>query len=55
MVHFDLKWRRSFPKPLFAIENLDLVNDGLQELAIVSLTGVHILQVSIRLSVYAPA
>ena len=39
-------WKRSFASPLFAIEYLDLTNDGLKELAVASLTGLHVLQVS---------
>ena len=45
-MHFDLHWSKSFSKPIFAIEAVDLTNNGLQELAVVSLNGVHILQVS---------
>ena len=45
-VHFDLHWSKSFSKPIFAIETVDLTNNGLRELAVVSLNGVHILQVS---------
>ena len=44
-IRFDLMWSRSFSKPLLSIRDLDLMNDGMQELVIVSLTGVHILQV----------
>eukprot|EP00112_Aurelia_sp_Birch-Aquarium-sp1_P014416 Seg311.5 transcript_id=Seg311.5/GoldUCD/mRNA.D3Y31 product="KICSTOR complex protein kaptin" protein_id=Seg311.5/GoldUCD/D3Y31 len=43
-VHFDLHWSKSFSKPIFAIETVDLTNNGLRELAVVSLNGVHILQ-----------
>ena len=46
-VHFDLRWIKAFPKPLFAIQNIDLNRNGLQELAVVCLNGVHVLQVAI--------
>lgn len=45
-IDFQLMWRRSFASPLFAIEYLDLINDGLKELAVASLSGLHVLQVS---------
>lgn len=44
-VDFQLVWRRSFAHPLFAIEYLDLTNDGLKEIAVASLSGLHVLQV----------
>uniref|UniRef100_A0A8D2CWY3 Kaptin, actin binding protein n=1 Tax=Sciurus vulgaris TaxID=55149 RepID=A0A8D2CWY3_SCIVU len=42
---FRLLWRRSFSSPLLAMAHVDLTGDGLRELAVVSLKGVHILQV----------
>ena len=45
-VDFQLIWRRSFANPLFAIEYLDLTNDGLKEITVASLSGLHVLQVS---------
>ena len=45
-VDFQLAWRRSFAYPLFAIEYLDLTNDGLKEITVASLSGLHVLQVS---------
>ena len=45
-IDFQLIWRRSFANPLFAIEYLDLTNDGLKELTVASLSGLHVLQVS---------
>ncbi|XP_053825512.1 LOW QUALITY PROTEIN: KICSTOR complex protein kaptin, partial [Vidua macroura] len=38
-------WARRFPSPLLALEPLDLTGDGLQELAVVCLGGLHVLQV----------
>lgn len=43
-VDFQLICRRSFASPLFAIEYLDLTKDGLKELAVASLSGLHVLQ-----------
>uniref|UniRef100_A0A8C7KUN3 NOVA alternative splicing regulator 1 n=1 Tax=Oncorhynchus kisutch TaxID=8019 RepID=A0A8C7KUN3_ONCKI len=42
---FQLLWRRSFKSPLLSIIYLDLTGDGLRELAILTLKGLHILQV----------
>ncbi|XP_063514574.1 KICSTOR complex protein kaptin isoform X2 [Pongo pygmaeus] len=44
---FRLLWQRSFSSPLLAMAHVDLTGDGLQELAVVSLKGVHILQHSL--------
>ncbi|XP_036272255.1 KICSTOR complex protein kaptin isoform X1 [Pipistrellus kuhlii] len=44
---FRLLWQRSFPSPLLAMAHVDLTGDGLRELAVVSLKGVHILQHSL--------
>ncbi|KAM5133902.1 KICSTOR complex protein kaptin [Callospermophilus lateralis] len=44
---FQLLWRRSFSSPLLAMAHVDLTGDGLQELAVVSLKGMHILQHSL--------
>jgi len=43
-VDFTLIWRRSFANPLFAVEYLDLTNDGVKEIAVASLAGLHVLQ-----------
>ena len=44
-IRFDKIWSRSFSKPLLSINDLDIMNDGMKELIVISLTGVHILQV----------
>ncbi|XP_012980950.1 KICSTOR complex protein kaptin isoform X1 [Mesocricetus auratus] len=44
---FRLLWRRTFASPLLAMAHVDLTGDGLQELVVVSLKGVHILQHSL--------
>ncbi|XP_011825460.1 PREDICTED: kaptin [Mandrillus leucophaeus] len=44
---FCLLWQRGFSSPLLAMAHVDLTGDGLQELAVVSLKGVHILQHSL--------
>lgn len=51
---FRLLWHRSFPSPLLAMAHVDLTGDGLQELAVVSLKGVHILQVALVPSTQGP-
>nr|XP_033812253.1 KICSTOR complex protein kaptin isoform X2 [Geotrypetes seraphini] len=44
---FRLLWKRSFPSPLLSMAYLDLTCDGLCELVVVSLKGMHILQHSL--------
>ncbi|XP_048357683.1 KICSTOR complex protein kaptin [Sphaerodactylus townsendi] len=41
---FRLLWQRAFPSPLLSMEYVDLTCDGLCELAVVCLKGLHILQ-----------
>ncbi|XP_074387952.1 KICSTOR complex protein kaptin-like, partial [Zonotrichia albicollis] len=41
-------WWRRFPSPLLALEPLDLTGDGLWELAVVCLGGLHVLQHSLE-------
>ncbi|XP_077336946.1 KICSTOR complex protein kaptin isoform X2 [Lithobates pipiens] len=45
--HLQLLWQRSFPSPLLCMAVVDLTCDGLYELAIVCLKGLHILQHSL--------
>lgn len=45
--HFQLHWRRSFKSPLLSTIYLDLTGDGLKELAVLTLKGLHILQHSL--------
>ncbi|XP_037543951.1 KICSTOR complex protein kaptin [Nematolebias whitei] len=44
---FQLQWRQSFKSPLLSIIYLDLTGDGLRELAVLTLKGLHILQHSL--------
>lgn len=44
---FELQWRRSFKSPLLSVIYLDLTGDGLRELAVLTLKGLHILQHSL--------
>ncbi|XP_044290995.1 KICSTOR complex protein kaptin [Varanus komodoensis] len=44
---FCLLWQRTFPSPLLSLEYVDLTCDGLCELAVVCLKGLHILQHSL--------
>ncbi|XP_039366816.1 KICSTOR complex protein kaptin [Mauremys reevesii] len=45
---FHLLWKRSFPSPLLSMEYADLTCDGLCELAVVCLKGLHVLQHSLK-------
>jgi len=42
---FQMVWRRSFKSPVLSITYSDLTGDGLKELAILTLKGLHIMQV----------
>ena len=42
---FPMVWRRSFKSPVLSITYSDLTGDGLKELAILTLKGLHIMQV----------
>ncbi|XP_001624376.2 KICSTOR complex protein kaptin isoform X2 [Nematostella vectensis] len=44
ILDLKLMWRRSFSSPLYAIQYLDMTGDGLREVVVASLLGVHILQ-----------
>ncbi|XP_061453247.1 KICSTOR complex protein kaptin [Rhineura floridana] len=44
---FHLLWQRTFPSPVLSMEYVDLTCDGLCELAVVCLKGLHILQHSL--------
>uniref|UniRef100_A0A8C5R208 Kaptin, actin binding protein n=1 Tax=Leptobrachium leishanense TaxID=445787 RepID=A0A8C5R208_9ANUR len=44
---YQLVWQRSFPSPLLCMAHVDLTCDGLRELAIICLKGLHILQHSL--------
>lgn len=44
---FELQWRRSFKSPVLSVIYLDLTGDGLRELAVLTLKGLHVLQHSL--------
>lgn len=48
----QLLWRRSFKSSLLSLIYLDLDGDGLRELAVLTLKGLHILQVTITELIY---
>lgn len=39
-----LLWQRSFPCPVMGINHLDIMGDGMEDLVIITLKGLHILQ-----------
>ncbi|XP_068257341.1 KICSTOR complex protein kaptin isoform X3 [Nyctibius grandis] len=45
---FALVWTRRFPSPLLSLRHRDLTADGLRELAVVCLRGLHVLQHSLE-------
>lgn len=46
-----LLWQRSFACPVMGLNRLDITGDGMEDLIIVTLKGLHILQVCDRLNV----
>lgn len=42
---YKLLWKRSFAYPVLALDHADIMGDGLEDLAVVTLKGLHILQV----------
>ena len=48
---FELAWQRSLADPVLALDVLDITGDGLEEIVIVSLKGLHILQVRLENSI----
>ena len=42
---FRLLWQRGFPDPVMGLDVADITCDGLQEIVVTSLKGLHILQV----------
>lgn len=42
--HYELLWQRSFPGPIMRLESADMMGDGLKNLIVLTLTGLHILQ-----------
>ncbi|KAK2155955.1 hypothetical protein NP493_2020g00019 [Ridgeia piscesae] len=41
---FHLLWQRNFADPLLAVDGVDVTGDGLQEIVVLSLRGLHVLQ-----------
>ena len=44
---YRLLWKRSFPDPILGLDSVDITGDGLNEIIIMSLKGLHVLQVSL--------
>lgn len=42
--HFQLLWQKSFACPVMGIDRLDIMGDGMEDLVVVTLKGVHIIQ-----------
>ncbi|XP_065061374.1 KICSTOR complex protein kaptin-like [Rhopilema esculentum] len=47
-LHFDLQYAKSFPKPIFAVKMVDLIVNGVKDLAVVTMNGIHILQFDVH-------
>ena len=45
---YELLWRRDYAYPVYAVQEADVDLDGVRELVVVSLRGVHIMQVCVR-------
>ena len=48
---YRLLWRRSLPDPIFYVKGMDVTGDGLNEVVVLSLKGLHILQVGHHIQV----
>jgi hypothetical protein len=42
---YSLLWQKSFSCPVIGVDRLDIVGDGLDDLIVVTLKGIHIVQV----------
>ena len=42
---FKLQWKRSFAYPILSLCTLDITGDGVQEIMVLSLQGLHVLKV----------
>ena len=42
---FHVLWQRNFADPLLAVDGVDVTGDGLREIVVLSLKGLHVLQV----------
>ena len=49
-VECKLLWQRSFACPVIGINRLDIMGDGMEDLVIVTLKGIHILQVGLTVT-----
>ncbi|XP_076464427.1 KICSTOR complex protein kaptin-like [Babylonia areolata] len=46
--HYRLQWRRSFPCPIMALGGGDMMGDGVENLVVLTSSGIHILQPNIH-------
>lgn len=42
--HFTMIWQRSFACPVMGVDKVDIMGDGMEDLVVVTLKGVHIIQ-----------
>ena len=45
LTNCSLVWQRSFAYPVIGMNRLDIMDDGMEDLIVVTLRGIHILQV----------
>lgn len=45
---YKLAGRRQFPHPIYGIQSVDLNSDGLRELVVITMFGIHVFQTSIK-------
>lgn len=45
---YNLLWQKSFSCPVIGVDRLDIVGDGLDDLIVVTLKGIHIVQVCLH-------
>ncbi len=49
---FQLIWKRAFADPILALDHVDITGDGLKEIIVTSLKGLHILQVLLSYEIH---
>lgn len=49
--NYKLLWQRSFPCPIMGVDRVDIMGDGMDDLVVVTLRGMHVIQVIIMCSV----
>jgi len=49
---YQLAWRQSYPQPIFGVAAVDVTNDGMNEVVVSSMHGLHISQLDFNMGRY---